>query len=123
MEYIQICRKVATEMPGRVQNEIRTANDYRKHPPFHPLAGHSQRGEGRDGQLVPIRGPAQLHIMDGIDPPNLRPEIVKLILKGIEHKDAANRFGPSVRSLFMELSGSMSYCAKQSPFLTLSTHC
>jgi hypothetical protein len=40
-----------------------------------------------------LSGIRQLHILDGIDPPNLRPEVVKLILKGIEHKDNANSRG------------------------------
>ncbi len=35
-----------------------------------------------------LSGIRQLHIQDGMDPPNLRPEIVKLIIKGIEHKEA-----------------------------------
>ena len=59
-----------------------------------------------------LSGVRQLHIMDGIDPPNLRPEIVKLILKGIEHKDAANsRDGagdkriPMTRDLMKVLKG------------------
>jgi hypothetical protein len=43
-----------------------------------------------------LSGIRQLHIQDGMDPPNLRPEIVKLVIKGIEHKDAEkNREGRS----------------------------
>lgn len=37
-----------------------------------------------------LSGVRQLHILKGLDGSNLRPEIVKLVLKGKEHKDMAN---------------------------------
>jgi len=59
-----------------------------------------------------LSGIRQLHILDGIDPPNLRPEVVKLILKGIEHKDNASSRGgagdnriPMTRDLMKILKG------------------
>lgn len=38
-----------------------------------------------------LAGVRQLHILKGIDPPNLRPEVVKLILKGKRNKDMAEK--------------------------------
>ena len=38
-----------------------------------------------------LSGIRQLHIMKGLDEPNLRPEIVKIVIKGKENKDKADK--------------------------------
>ena len=38
-----------------------------------------------------LSGIRQLHIMKGMDAPNIRPDIVKMVIKGKEHKDRAGK--------------------------------